>query len=184
MNKNKRLQSVHGVVNRLDFSHCLQAFYPTIEGKLFFGWTTVRLPDRKDKPLTLIGFLDPEKAPVALLTNERVPSPKKAARLITYYLARYGGCEDPIRFLKQTFHLEKFLLERIDSVRKWFFWISVAFTMLFEFHTTGEILRKVIDYSKPFPKKVRFHYYRILRGINYLLRDCFPYDSLARAKIH
>lgn len=184
MNKNRRLQSVYGIVNGLEFAHCLQDLYPSVPGRLSFAWTAVRLPDRPDKDLTLLSFLDPEKAPVALLTNERVPSPKKAARLIVYYLARYAGCEDPIRFLKQTFRLEKFLLEQMPSVRKWFFWISVAFTLLFDFHTQGEILRKIIDSSKPFPKKVRFHYYRILRGINYLLRDFFPYACLARAKIH
>ena len=135
-------------------------------------------------PLTLIVFLDLEKSPVALLTNEKPKSQKKIARLISYYLARYPGCEDPVRFFKQEFRIEKFRIETLQALRKWFFWIAVAFTMLFDFQTTKEILRRVIEFSKPFPTKVRFPYYRILRGINYLLRNAIPYGSKTHGHFH
>jgi len=94
-----------------------------------------------------------------------------------------GHYKDLIRFIKHEFNLEKFHIETIPAIRNWFFWISVAFTMLFEFQTSGEILRKIITYPKAFPKKVSFLYYRILRGLNYLLRDFFNYGAFALPKI-
>ena len=52
---------------------------------------------------------------MAILTNERPGSVKKIARLISYYLARYSGCEDPIRFFKQSFQIEKFRVETLNT---------------------------------------------------------------------
>jgi len=183
LNQNCRLQSVHRIAGNPKLPYRYQDFHPKSGTHLLFGWTKVWLPERKDKELTLIVFLDPEKSPVALLTNEKPKSPEKVARLISYYLGRYSGCEDPVRFLKQEFKLEKFLIENLRSLRNWFFWISVAFTMLFDFQIHREILRKIIAYSKPFPKFVTFLYYRILRGMSYLLRDLLTYNALPRAKI-
>lgn len=131
----------------------------------------------------MLVFQEIGKSPVALPTNGKPVSAKKAARLISYYFGRYSGCEDPVRFVKQEFKLEKSRTETMPAIRNWFFWISAAFTMLFDFQIHREILRKIIDYSKPFPNPATFLYYRILRGINYLLRDLFPYRGMARAKI-
>lgn len=183
LNKNRRLQSVHRIANQLKLAFAYQTFYPRFDKQILFGWTEVRLPDAKDKKLWPLVFQEVGKSPVALLTNEKPRSPKKAARLISYYLGRYSGCEDPVRFLKQEFKLEKFLIEKVSSVRNWFFWISAAFTMLFDFQTHREILQKILNYSKSFPNFVTFLYYRILRGLSCLLRDFFPYGGLARAKV-
>lgn len=183
LNKNRRLQSVHRIANNLELVFSYQTFYPRFDKPIAFGWTEVWLPEARDKKLWLLVFQEAGKSPVALLTNEKPKSPKKAARLISYYLGRYSGCEDPVRFLKQEFRLEKFLIEGMSAIRNWFFWISVAFTMLFDFHINREILQKILDYSRPFPKFVTFLYYRILRGLNYFLRDSFAYASYARTKI-
>lgn len=180
LDANKRKRTAHSLANNLELPHRYRDFYPHCATELLFNWTTVRLPDRPDETLTLIVFLDLKKSPVALLTNEKQKSPKKIARLISYYLARYPGCEDPVRFFKQEFKIEKFRIETLPAIRKWFFWIAVAFSMLFDIQTAEEILRCVINFSKPFLVKVRFPYYRILRGINYLLRNALPYGS----KIH
>jgi hypothetical protein len=183
LNQNRRLQSVHRIANNLDLNSSYQTFYPEFDKQISFAWTEVRLPKARDKKLWLLVFQEVNKSPVALLTNEKLPSPKKAARLISYYFGRYSGCEDSIRFVKQQFKIEKFRIEGMPAIRNWFFWISVAFTMLFDFQTHREILRQIINYSKAFPNPATFLYYRILRGINYLLRDFFPYGALARAKI-
>ena len=183
LNKNRRLQSVHRIANHLKLAFSYQAFHPRFDKPLFFGWTEVWLPEAQDKKLWLLVFQEAGKSPVALLTNEKPVSPQKAARLISYYLGRYSGCEDPVRFIKQEFKLEKFRIETLPAIRNWFFWISVAFTLLFDFQIHREILRKILDYSKSFPNPVSFLYYRILRGISYLLRDFFPYGGLARARI-
>lgn len=183
LNKNRRLQSVHRIANNLKLDFSYQTFYPHFDKNILFGWTPVWLPDAPDKKLCLLVFQEVGKCPVALLTNESPKSPKRTARLISYYLGRYSGCEDPIRFVKQEFKLEKFRIETMPAIRNWFFWISVAFTMLFDFQTQREILRKIIDYSKAFSNPASFLYYRILRGISYLLRDFFPYGGRAHAKI-
>lgn len=156
MDKNKRKRTAHSLANNLELPYRYGDFYPHSENELFFNWTMVSLPECPDTPLALIVFLDLEKSPVAILTNERPGSIKKIARLISYYLARYSGCEDPIRFFKQSFQIEKFRVETLSALRKWFFWIAVAFSMLFDFQTTKEILQRIILFSKPFPAKVRF----------------------------
>lgn len=182
LNKNRRLQSVHRIANNLKLEFSYQNFYSDFDQGISFGWTEVRLPEARDKQLWLLVFQETGKSVVALLTNEKPVSAKKVARLISYYFGRYSGCEDPVRFVKQEFKIEKFRIETLPAIRNWLFWISVAFTMLFDFQTHREILRKIIDYSKSFPNPATFLYYRILRGINYLLRDFFPYGGLARAK--
>lgn len=182
-NHNRRLRSLHRIANDLKLTFSYQTFYPNFDKQIAFAWTQVWLPKARDKKLWLLVFQETGKSPVALLTNEKPVSPKKAARLISYYFGRYSGCEDSVRFLKQAFKLEKFLIEGMLALRNWFFWISVAFTMLFDFQTRREILQKILLYSRPFPKFVSFLYYRILRGLNYLLRDAFTYGALARAKI-
>ena len=182
LNKNRRLQSAHRIANHLSLDFRYQTFYPHFDKNILFAWTSVWLPEARDTKLWLLVFQEVGKCPVGLLTNECPRSPKKMARLISYYFGRYSGCEDPIRFLKQEFKLEKFLIEGMTSVRHWFFWISVAFTLLFDFQIHREILRKILDYSQSFPHPVSFLYYRILRGTSYLLRDSFSYGGLDRAK--
>ncbi len=184
LNKNRHRQSAHCIANHLKLTHSYQTFFPNFDKNILFGWTQVWLPKAPDKKLWLLVFQQLGKSPVALLTNEKPKSPRKVARLISYYFGRFSGCEDTVRFLKQEFKLEKFLIEGMSSLRKWFFWITVAFTMLFDFQTHQEILRKILDYSRSFPHPATFLYYRIFRGVNYLLRDSLAYGALHRAKIY
>lgn len=159
---------VANIARRLKLPYELQDFHPKFRGR--FGWTTVRFPDQ-DEVLTLVVFWDRQKEPVVLLTDLAMGEARDAVRVIEDYLARWWGCEDPIRFLKDQIHLEKFLIDGMDAIRHWFFWISVAFSLLFEVLRVREILQLVIQLAQPFKKKVRFPYYRILRGLNALLRD-------------
>ena len=184
LNKNKRRQSVRRIAYQLKLSFSYRDFYPRFDKPIFFAWTEVWLQEKRDKKLWLLVFQETGKLPVALLTNEKPKSSKTAARLISYYLGRYSGCEDPIRFLKQEFKLEKFLIEGVSALRNWLFWISVAFTLLFDFQTRREILRRIIEYSQSFPHPVSFLYYRILRGTSYLLRDFFNYGGRQHAKFY
>lgn len=156
------------IARRLKLPYDLQDFHPRFRGR--FGWTPIRFPDH-DEVLTLVVFWDRQKEPVVLLTNVPVSGVHDAVRIIEDYLNRWWGCEDPIRFLKDQIHLEKFLIDGIEAIRRWFFWISVAFSLLFEVLRVREILQLVLKLAQPFPKKVRFPYYRILRGLNTLLRE-------------
>lgn len=159
---------VSNIARRLALEHDMKDFHPKFHG--CFAWTQVRFPDH-DHVLTLVAFRDRQKEPVVLLTDLAVREIQDAVRVIEDYLNRWWGCEDPIRFIKDQIRLEKFLIDGIEAIRHWFFWIAVAFSLLFEVLKTREILRPVLKLAQPFKKKVRFPYYRILRGLSTLLRD-------------
>ena len=159
---------VSNIARRLTLEHDLKDFHPKFRGR--FGWILIRFPSH-DQVLTLVVFQDRQKEPVVLLTDLGVHQIQDAVRVIEDYLNRWWGCEDPIRFIKDQINLEKFLIDGIDAIRHWFFWIAVAFSLLFEVLKVREILRIVIKLAQPFKKKVRFPYYRILRGLSTLLRD-------------
>lgn len=159
---------VANIARRLPLEHNMKDFHPKFHGR--FAWTLVRFPDH-DRVLTLVIFWDRQKEPVVLLTDLIVHEIADAVRIIEDYLNRWWGCEDPIRFIKDQINLEKFLIDGIQAIRHWFFWIAVAFSLLFEVLKTREILRLVIKFAQPFKKKVHFPYYRILRGLSILLRD-------------
>ena len=159
---------VSNIARRLVLKHDMKDFHPQFHGR--FGWTQVRFPDH-DQVLTLVVFWDRQKEPILLLTDLPVREIADAVRVIEDYLNRWWGCEDPIRFIKDQIGLEKFLIDGMDAIRHWFFWIAVAFSLLFEVLKVREILRLVIKLAQPFKKKVHFPYYRILRGLSTLLRE-------------
>lgn len=138
-------------------------------GKIKFGFSSpITLPHR-DEPLWVVVYMhvgadQNHQEPVAVLTNMKVETAQDAARVVEHYISRWRGCEDPIRFLKQTFRMEKFLIDHMPAIRAWFFFISVAFSILFEIESWGKILEWTIKLSQPFGKSVKFKYYRIIRG--------------------
>ena len=91
--------------------------------------------------------------------------------VIDDYFGRWFGAEDPVRFVKQAFDLEKFLVDDMDAIRAWFFVIMVAWSLLFALQGGREILRWIMNFAQAFPKEVRFVYYRILRGFKSLLES-------------
>jgi len=112
-----------------------------------------------------VGAGQNHQEPVAVLTNIKVETADDAARIVEHYISRWSGCEDPIRFLKQTFRMEKFLIDGIPAIRAWFFFVSVAFSILFEIESWGKILQCMLKLSQPFGKDISFRYYRIIRGL-------------------
>lgn len=140
-------------------------------GKIEFGFSPpITLPHR-DEPLWVVVYThvgaqrNKHQEPVAVLTNIKLEDAHEASRVVEHYISRWSGCEDPIRFLKQTFRMEKFLIDQIPAIRAWFFFISVAFSILFEIESWGKILEWTIKLSQPFAKDVQFNYYRIFRGL-------------------
>ncbi len=96
---------------------------------------------------------------------------REALRIIEDYLGRWFGAEDPVRFVKQAFRLEKFLVDDMDAIRAWFFLIMVGFSLLFALEGGREILRWIMRFAQAFPKDANFLYYRILRGFQRLLQS-------------
>ncbi len=150
--------------------YCMSEFRGHQGDTARFGWRRVFLPGRRE-PLTLLLFWDRQQEPVALLTNRRCTNIGQALRIIEDYLGRWFGAEDPVRFVKQAFGLEKFLVDDIGAIKAWFFVIMVAWSVLFALEGGREILRWIIKFAQAFPKKVRFRYYRILRGFKKLLES-------------
>jgi hypothetical protein len=156
-------------------------------GKTKFGFSKPLTLPHRDEPVTLVVYIHvgaegKHQEPVAVLTNVEVQGPEDAAWVVQEYMGRWGGCEDPIRFLKQTFRMEKFLIDGMPAIRAWFFFISVAFSILFEIESWGKILEWVVKLSQPFGKKVRFRYYRIIQGLKeFLYLSLPPYLPLSRS---
>ncbi len=152
-------------------------------GRIKFGFSSpITLPHR-DEPLWIVVYMHvgtegkEYKEPVAVLTDIPVQTPDDAAQIVRHYISRWSGCEDPIRFLKQTFRIEKFLIDGMPAIRAWFFFISLAFSILFEIECWGKILEWMIKLSQPFGKDVKFKYYRIIRGLKEFLY-LFPLSPL------
>jgi hypothetical protein len=131
------------------------------------GYSKCFLPKRAE-PLTIVAFHDRQLSPVALLTNRPVRSAREALFVAEAYLERWPGAEDPIRFLKQEFRLEKFLVDGMDGIRVWFFIIAVVFALLVDLWRDGKIRPQLIRIAQPFKKAVAFPYYRILFGASIL----------------
>lgn len=139
-------------------------------GKTKFGFSKPLTLPHRDEPVTLVVYIhvgadQKHQEPVAVLTNLKVQSPEDAAWVVQEYMGRWSGCEDPIRFFKQAFRMEKFLIDGMPAIRAWFFFISVGFSILFEIESWGKILEWVVKLSQPFGKEVKFRYYRIIRGL-------------------
>ena len=156
------------LARHMPLPHSISAFRGHEERSGRFGWAKVYLPGRPE-PLTLVVFWDRQKEPLGLLADKACKEPRHALEVIEDYFGRWFGAEDPVRFVKQAFKLEKFLVDEMDAIRAWFFVIMVAWSMLFALEKGREILRWIMKFAQAFPKEVRFLYYRILRGFKELL---------------
>jgi hypothetical protein len=138
-------------------------------GKL--GWVKVRLPDFPDPVLTLVVCLaHGHDEPLAVLTTLPVPDVAAARRVVAAYFRRWSGAEDPIRFLKQTFDLEKFLVSFPRAMRAWVFLIGVAlglYSLLLAPRSVGRALAGTVE---SFSDDVTFFGYRLARALADLLQ--------------
>ena len=101
--------------------------------------------------------------------NKKVLDRLLDRKTVFVIMSRWSGCEDPIRFLKRAFRIEKFLIDGMVAIRAWFFLISLAYSILFEIESWGKILEWTTKLSQPFAKDVQFNYYRIFRGLKEFL---------------
>lgn len=138
-------------------------------GKL--GWTRVRLPDFPDRVLTLVVCLAyGHDEPLAVLTTLPVPDVAAARRVVAAYFRRWGGAEDPIRFLKQTFGLEKFLVGTHRAMRVWVFLIGVALGLYSLLLAPRSVGQRLADTVESFSDDITFFGYRLARALAALLQ--------------
>lgn len=130
------------------------------------GWTKVRLPDHPDRVLWLVVIHAMGRdEPMALLTTLPVPDVKAARRIVLAYFRRWGGAEDPIRFLKQTFRIEKFLVGTLRAMQVWVFLIGVAlalYALLLAPRGVGKQLAQTVE---SFSDDIKFWGYRLARAL-------------------
>lgn len=130
------------------------------------GWTKVRLPDHPDGVLWLVVIhaLGRDE-PLALLTTLPVPDVKAARRVVLAYFRRWAGAEDPIRFLKQTFRLEKFLVGTFRAMQVWVFLIGVALALYALLLAPRGVGQKLAQTVESFSEDIKFWGYRLARAL-------------------
>ena len=135
------------------------------------GWRKVRLPDFPDRVLTLIVVHARGRTnPMALLPTLPIPDVAAARRAVAAYFAHWGGAEDPIRFIKQTFRAEKFLVGTFRAMQVWVFLIGVAMALhalLLAPRSIGMPLAKTVE---SFTDDITFWGYRLARALADLLQ--------------
>lgn len=134
-----------------------------------FDWKKVRLPHRQDL-LTLIFVRCRQDAqPILLLTNQAVGKLEEIALLIEAYFSRWE-IEEAFRFLKQQFHLEKFLIRNFRAIQRLFFLLCIAWAFLTRFLRLKRAQKLLQSLSWPLPKKrINFFYYQWFRGLQFFL---------------
>lgn len=138
------------------------------------GIASVRLPGHPDRPLHLVVVSGRSREPLVVLTTIPIRGAQDARRVARRYLDRWAGAEDPIRFLKQNFRLEKFLVSKLRSMRAWVFFMSVAMTLLTTLLAPGPLRRRLLALVAWFREQVPFAYYWIARAVQVLLSSIPP----------
>ena len=149
----------------------------------WMGWTRVRLPEHPDRPLTLVvAHMQGHDDPLVLLTSLPVLHDRVARHVVAVYLRRWNADEDSIRFVKQTFRLEKYLLAKIRRMRTWVFLVGVATALLGLLHRPGAAGHRMARDWPAFRERVRTLLYRLARAVSALLLSLSParYAALAR----
>lgn len=138
------------------------------------GTASVRLPGHPDRLLHLVVVWGRSQEPLVVLTTLPVRGAQDARRVARRYLDRWAGAEDPIRFLKQNFRLEKFLVSKLRAMRAWVFFMGVAMTLLTLLLTPGQLRRRLLALVAWFREQVPFAYYWIARATQIILCSIPP----------
>lgn len=148
----------------------------------WMGCARVRLPDHPDRQLTLIvAHMQGHDHPLVLLTTLTVVDPRVARHLVAVYLRRWNADEDSIRFVKQSFRLEKYLVAKLRRMKTWVFLIGVATALLGLLHRPRSIGHEMARTFPAFKKRARTMLYRLVRAVSELLLSLAPsrYCALA-----
>lgn len=139
------------------------------------GWVRVRLPDHPDRVLTLVvAHLWGYGEPMALLTNLPVNDPRVARTIVAAYFRRWNAAEDSIRFIKQSFRLEKYLVATLRPMRVWVFLIGVAMALLSLLDGPRSVGKGLIASYAAFSTQCRTVHYRLVWAVSEVLRSLSP----------
>ena len=123
-----RLISLKWLAYAMALVHCKRV-YCTVEGRYKiarYGWRKVKRPEVKGDLYLVIEWLEEEKEPWILLTNELVQSAEDAWRIIRIYWRRME-VEQTLRYLMSELGIESFRVRSIEAIKKLF---ALAMTVL------------------------------------------------------
>jgi hypothetical protein len=96
-----------------------------------YGWRKVKRPEVKGDLYMVLQWLEGEKTPWILLTNERIESAEDAWRIVRIYWRRME-VEQSLRYLMSELGLESFRVRRIQAIKKLFALAMTTLALLVE----------------------------------------------------
>jgi len=111
--------------------------------------------------------------PMMLATNKMINSKDDVVSILRTYLSRWR-IEEYFRLKKQVFGFEKFRVRGLKAVNSTNRFLTYAIAFLALIHAkpdTNVIKSKVIENARALKVKALFHYYRIAKGIAFIIRE-------------
>jgi hypothetical protein len=109
-----------------------------------------------------------------LLTTLPVLDPRVARHIVAVYLRRWNADEDSIRFIKQSFRLEKYLVAKLRRMKVWVFLIGAAAALLGLLHRPRSVGHEMARTFPAFKKRARTMLYRLARAVSEMLLSLAP----------
>ena len=123
------------------------------------------------KPVYLVLIYGITEHPMMLATNKELKSKDDVIRIARFYFSRWR-IEEYFRSKKQVFQFENFRVRKLKAIRALNFYITVcmAFLALVSMKSETNALKvSIIRTAAPVKQKVKFHYYRLSKGISGIL---------------
>ena len=123
------------------------------------------------KPVYLVLVYGITEHPMMLATNKELKSKDDVIRIARFYFSRWR-IEEYFRSKKQVFQFENFRVRKLKAIRALNFYITVcmAFLALVSMKSETNALKvSIIRTAAPVKQKVKFHYYRLSKGISGIL---------------
>lgn len=124
---------------------------------------------RKNVNLVLVYGIS--ESPMMLLTSREIKSKKDVLGIARLYFSRWR-IEEYFRAKKQIFRFEGFRVRGLKAIRSLNFLITLCMAFLAHMSMKREdssLKAKIWHMASPLNQKVRFHYYRIAKGISGIL---------------
>ncbi|MGH7178675.1 MAG: transposase [Tepidisphaeraceae bacterium] len=129
-------------------------------------WCKVRLPQRPDRPLWLVGKVLPGKdRPLIVLSTLRCENLEQAKVVLQYYRWRWS-CEEAARFLKSGLGLEQIALRKYESFARLLLLAMLAMGFLSWLALRRPTLIRWLCDARAGLHKIKFGYYRLLNWFN------------------
>ena len=109
--------------------------------------------------------------PMMLVTNKDINSKDDVISIAKLYFSRWK-IEEYFRCKKQQFNFEDFRVRKLKAINSLNFYITAAMAylaLITEKSETNKIKCAIINAANPVKSTVAFHYYRISKGISWLL---------------